>query len=128
MQQRIIDLEAALAAKQQVIDAQLQAQQTGGCPKCAALTPVFREVLGQRSLRPSRYSQGWRATGDYNDVRSSAFASLVTNSGGSSRKVGCVGLCCVVIPSLFTSVFGALAVAWVGQTSDVCAGCSQLMC
>ena len=101
VQQRIADLEADIASKQQIIDAQLQAQQVGSCPRCAAMAPVFREVLGQRSLRPSRYSQCWRATGDFNEVRSNAFASLVTHSGGSSRKVGCV----VLYVLLFSSVF-----------------------
>ena len=115
VQQRIADLEADIASKQQIIDAQLQAQQVGSCPRCAAMAPVFREVLGQRSLRPSRYSQCWRATGDYNEVRSNAFASLVTHSGGSSRKVGCV----VLYVLLFFSVFPLIRCSWLSVFSSV---------
>ncbi|KAL0053812.1 hypothetical protein WJX82_011153 [Trebouxia sp. C0006] len=36
--------------------------------------------------QPSTFSQAWNATGEYNEVRSKAFASFVTDSGGTPRK------------------------------------------
>lgn len=88
-QKRIVDLEAEVAASKLEISLAAEAGRAP-CLRCMGMDPVFREVLAQRSLRPSTFSQAWRGTGEYNQVRSSAFANLVSSSGGTPTKVGIV--------------------------------------
>ena len=92
-QKRIADLEVELAAAK----FSASSAEPVPCFKCLRMEPAFREVLAQRSLRPSTFSQAWRRTGEYNEVRSSAFANFVTHSGGTPRKVGCVVMFCFLI-------------------------------
>ncbi len=84
-QKRITDLEAELAASKLVISSQAS---PAACLRCMSMEPAFRQVLAQTSLRNSTLPQAWRRTGEYNEVRSSAFADLVSLSGGTPRKVG----------------------------------------
>ena len=90
-QKRITDLEVELAAAK----FSASSAEPVPCFKCLRMEPAFREVLAQRSLRPSTFSLAWRRTGEYNEVRSSAFANFVTHSGGTPRKVGCVVMFCL---------------------------------
>ena len=103
--QRITDLEAELAASKVLLNSKSETAPLP-CVKCLSMEPAFREVLAQRSLRNTTYSKAWRQTGEYNEVRSSAFANLVTHSGGSPCKVRS---CCVMRLS-FSCYVGSLAV------------------
>ena len=85
-QKRITTLEAELAAAKVTGSSAIPAP----CLRCLSRDPVFNGMLAQINRQPSTFSQAWNATGEYNEVRSKAFASFVTDSGGTPRKVGCV--------------------------------------
>lgn len=85
-QKRITTLQAELAAAKVTGSSAIPAP----CLRCLSRDPVFNGMLAQINRQPSTFSQAWNATGEYNEVRSKAFASFVTDSGGTPRKVGCV--------------------------------------
>ncbi|KAL0053811.1 hypothetical protein WJX82_011153 [Trebouxia sp. C0006] len=81
-QKRITTLEAELAAAKVTGSSAIPAP----CLRCLSRDPVFNGMLAQINRQPSTFSQAWNATGEYNEVRSKAFASFVTDSGGTPRK------------------------------------------
>ncbi len=89
-QKRITTLEAELAAAKVTGSSAIPAP----CLRCLSRDPVFHGMLAQINRQPSTFSQAWKGTGEYNEVRSKAFASFVNDSGGTPPKVGCVVMFC----------------------------------
>ncbi|KAL0029584.1 hypothetical protein WJX79_006026 [Trebouxia sp. C0005] len=81
-QKRVTTLEAELAAAKVTGSSAIPAP----CLRCLSMDPVFHGMLAQIKRQPSTFSQAWKGTGEYNEVRSKAFASFVTDSGGTPRK------------------------------------------
>ncbi|KAL0033864.1 hypothetical protein WJX77_008167 [Trebouxia sp. C0004] len=81
-QKRITTLEAELAAAKVTGSSAIPAP----CLRCLSRDPVFHGMLAQINRQPSTFSQAWKGTGEYNEVRSKAFASFVNHSGGTPRK------------------------------------------
>ncbi len=84
-QKRITTLEAELAAAKVTGSSAIPAP----CLRCLNRDPIFYRMLAQISQLPSFISQAWKGTGEYDEMRAKACASLFTDSIGMSRKVGC---------------------------------------